>query len=79
MKILINKDWGGFGLSELAHERLIELGITHYKDFKEILEKTVIELLENNDKMNTLSKNITLLAKFNAADDIVSEVLKFVR
>lgn len=36
MKIAINKCFGGFGLSDAVHEKLIELGIPHYKNWDEI-------------------------------------------
>lgn len=38
MKIVINKCFGGFGLSDAVHEKLIELGVPHYKTWKEIPE-----------------------------------------
>ena len=36
MKIVVNKCFGGFGLSDLAHEKLIQAGIPHYKTWEEI-------------------------------------------
>lgn len=36
MKIAINKCFGGFTLSDKVHEKLIELGIPHYKTWDEI-------------------------------------------
>lgn len=36
MKIAINKCFGGFGLSDAVHKKLIELGIPLYKNWNEI-------------------------------------------
>ena len=36
MKLVINKCFGGFTLSDLAHERLIELGIPYFDSLKNI-------------------------------------------
>jgi len=36
MKIVINDCFGGFTLSNKAHERLIELGVQYYKSYDDI-------------------------------------------
>ena len=36
MKVVINKCYGGFNLSDKAHERLIELGVKYYKSFDDM-------------------------------------------
>lgn len=36
MKVVINKCFGGFDLSDKAHERLIELGVKYYKSFDDM-------------------------------------------
>lgn len=38
MKIVINDCFGGFTLSDKAHERLIELGVKHYNSYNDIPE-----------------------------------------
>ena len=39
MKIALNKCYGGFGLSDAVHEKLIELGVPHYKTWNDIPKK----------------------------------------
>jgi hypothetical protein len=39
MKIALNKDFGGFGLSNEAHERLIELGVPFFESWEKIPKK----------------------------------------
>lgn len=36
MKVAINKCFGGFDLSDAVHEKLIELGVPHYKTWDDI-------------------------------------------
>jgi hypothetical protein len=36
MKLAINKCYGGFGLSDAVHKKLIELGVPHFKTWEEI-------------------------------------------
>ena len=36
MKIVLNKCYGGFGLSDKAHDRLIELGVKYYESFDDL-------------------------------------------
>lgn len=36
MKVVINKCFGGFGLSDAVHEKLIELGVPHYNNWDEL-------------------------------------------
>lgn len=36
MKVVINKCFGGFDLSDKAHERLMELGVKYYKSFDDM-------------------------------------------
>ena len=36
MKVVVNKCFGGFDLSDKAHERLMELGVKYYKSFDDM-------------------------------------------
>ena len=36
MKVVLNKCYGGFDLSDKAHERLIELGVKYYESFDDL-------------------------------------------
>ena len=36
MKVVLNKCYGGFGLSDKAHDRLIELGVKYYESFDDL-------------------------------------------
>lgn len=38
MKLVLNKCYGGFGLSDLAYRRLIELGVKVYDDINDLPE-----------------------------------------
>lgn len=39
MKLAVNKCYGGFDLSDKAHERLIELGISYFESFDSMPKK----------------------------------------
>ena len=55
MKVVINKCFGGFDLSDKAHERLIELGVKYYKSFDD-LPKNNNELYVVNSCSHGLGK-----------------------
>lgn len=56
MKIAINKCYGGFGLSDAVHEKLIELGVPHYKTWREIPEDDAPYVVDSDRPDETFSK-----------------------
>lgn len=50
MKIVINKCYGGFGLSDAVHEKLIELGVPHYKNWDELKDNTNEPYVMDSDR-----------------------------
>lgn len=58
MKIVINKCFGGFGLSDAVYKKLIELGVPNYKSFEEIPDNNEPYIVEN--------KKIGLLGRYSS-------------
>lgn len=46
---------------------------------RELLVNQSLQLLENEEELAELRKNIALLAKPNAADEIADEILKMIK
>lgn len=53
MKIAINKCFGGFGLSDAVHKKLIELGVPHYKNWDEIPKNDEPYVVDSDSPSNT--------------------------
>ena len=70
MKIVVNKCYGGFELSDEAHEMLISLGIKCFKNWKE-LEKTE----EKNWIVKTNSLFSNYASSFRSYDSRTNELL----
>ena len=56
MKVALNKCYGGFDLSDKAHERLMELGIKYYESFD--------DMPKHNKELYVVSSGTDRLSKY---------------
>lgn len=77
MKIAVNKCFGGFQLSDEAYNRLMELGIKVYKDWKalEKLEKDELWIIEDNS-YNTKRYYSNLTDREHRTNELLIKVIE---